>query len=434
MEPKSSPPHGYSDTYYSRTLVDQTIYPKLQERITADVCIIGGGLAGLATGLGLAERGKRVAVLESRRIGWGASGRNGGFVLSGYSAHGAQLVKVAGRERARQLFDLSLKAQSLVRARIDQYDIPAHPVAGHLVASWYNAPDKVRAEADFLRDVFGENVEFWPREKVSAVCRTDKYYDGLFYPDAFHMHPLNYVKGVGQAIAALGGALYEESAAVRVLEKPGEIIVYTEDGSVQAGEIVYCGSAYFNALEKRLSRACLSIRSDVMVTEPIDHDLLHSAVTEPYAVRDDRWADNYYRILPDNRILWGGGCALGKAPNDLKERMLADMLKIYPQLRGVKADLAWSGLMGFTTSKMPYFAKLRDGVWACTNIGGQGLNVTTVGGELIAAAIASGDETYRLFDGLHGRYAGGILGPLVAQAVYYSWELGDWLGELFKNR
>jgi len=426
---------SHIDSYYSRTLPDDNEYPGLEGTIEADVCVIGGGLAGLATALGLAERGKKAVVLEARRIGWGASGRNGGFVLAGYSAHEKPLIKKVGKAQAQELYRISKKSGLLlVKERIKKYKIDCSPLDGHLVASWYDTPDEVKAEVDFLRETFNENIEFWPREKLREICRTDKYYDGQFYADCFHMHPLRYALGVARAITAQGGRIFEKSAAVRVGENSDRKIVYTDKGSVKADHIVYCGSAYFNGLEKKLARSCLAIRSDVMVTEPVPAEKLAQAITRPYCIRDTRWADDYYRVLPDNRILWGGGCALGPAPADLKDRMLQGLLRIYPQLEGTKAEVAWSGLMGFTVNKMPCFKKLREGVWACTNVGGQGLNVTTTGGEVIAAAIAEGDETYKLFERFGFEYTGGMLGPVVAQTVYRSWELKDWLGERSKNR
>lgn len=434
MARKPEPQDRYVDNYYSRTLTEAPSYPVLQETAEADVCVIGGGLAGLAVALGLAERGKKPVLLEARRIGWGASGRNGGFVLAGYSAYARALAKRLGKEEARRLYRLSREGMLLVRRRIDTYGIDCAPVAGHLVASWYDTKQAVEEEAAFLRQEFGENVAFWPREKVREICRTDKYFDGQFYPDCFHMNPLAYVHGIAKAIIAKGGRIFECSAALRTADKAEIKIIHTAQGQVRAPQVVYCGSAYFNGLEKKLTRSCLPIRSDVMVTAPIPPEKLAATITKPYAIRDNRWADDYYRVLPDNRILWGGGCALGPAPADLKERMLVGLLKIYPQLTGTRAEIAWSGLMGFTVDKMPVLGRMRDGVWACTNVGGQGLNVTTTCGELVAAAIAEGDETYRLFEPFGHFYSGGPLGPVVAQAVYRSWELKDWLGELWKNR
>lgn len=425
---------GYIDSYYTRTLNENAVRPALAGTIDAETCIIGGGLAGLATAISLAERGRQPVLLESRRIGWGASGRNGGFVLSGYSLDPRALVRKVGFSDARRLYDLARRAQRLVRQRIDDYRIACDPVCGHLVASWYDRPEVLREEVVFLRDRFGEAVEFWPRERVREICRTDQYFDGKFFPDCFHMHPLNYARGIARAVEDRGGRIFEHSAALRVEEKSGVKIVHTGKGRVRADHVVFCGSAYFNGLERALARSCLAIRSDVMVTEPIPAERLHSAIAAPYAIRDNRWADDYYRILPDNRLLWGGGCALGPPPADLKERMGRGLLRIYPQLAGIRAELVWSGLMGFTVSKMPCFRRLRPGVWACTNVGGQGLNVTAIGGEIIARAIAENDETYRLFEPFGGGWAGGVLGPYIAQGIYFTWQARDRLHEFTKKR
>lgn len=151
-----------------------------------------------------------------------------------------------------------------------------------------------------------------------------------------------------------------------------------------------------------------------------------AAITKPYAVRDTRWADDYYRVLPDGRLLWGGRIGLGEtAPANLRSEMLADLLKIYPQLAGIKAEVAWAGIMGYTTHKMPHIGHLGQGRWICTHFGGNGVGPTTAGGELIARAIAEGDETYRLFEPFRLRTTGGPFGPLVAQGVYFSWEIRD---------
>ena len=164
-----------------------------------------------------------------------------------------------------------------------------------------------------------------------------------------------------------------------------------------------------------------------MVTEPVTEDRLKAAITQPYAIRDTRWADDYYRVLPDNRILWGGRCGLGrKVPDNLPGEMLADLLKIYPQLKGaVKPAFSWAGIMGYTVHRMPHIGKLAPGQWACTNFGGNGVGPTTAGGEVIARAIAEGDETYKLYEPFGYMYTGSALGPFVAQAVYHSWELRD---------
>lgn len=419
----------YVDSYYSRTLDDVRSYLPLQETLEVDVCVIGGGFAGLATALGLVERGKSVAVLESRRIGWGASGRNGGFVIAGYGMSASALTKKVGYGHARDLYGLTQDARQLIRDRINKYDIPANPVDGHIVCSWYDMPAKIKEKAEYLQSRFDEKTAFWDRRKVHDHFATDKYFDALVTPDNFHMHPLQYARGQARAITDKGGHIFENSEAINIQNTAtGGKIVHTAKGMVKADHIVLCGSAYFNGLNKKLSNACLKVSTYVMVTEPLDAKLLAKTIGSKMCIRDNRYADDYYRILPDNSILWGGRVGIKKAPSpeQLKILMLGDLLSIYPQLEGkVKPRVAWSGLMGYNIFKLPHIGRFDDGIWYCTNFGGHGVCPTTAGGEVIAKAIAENDESYKLFEPFGFAYTGGALGPLVAQLVYHSWEIAD---------
>lgn len=419
---------SHIDSYYSRTLGNDRVRPPLKGAIEADVCIVGGGLAGLAAAIGLAERGKKVAILEGRRVGWGASGRNGGFVLAGYAAGAKSIVKKVGLLHARALYDLTRRAQSLIRKRIVDYGIACDPIDGHLRVSWFDDPDAFREETDWLNKHMGANAEFWPQEKVRDVCRTGRYYNGQYFPDYFHMHPLNYLQSLAIAIEAKGGLIFESSMAVKTEKNGADHVVHTNSGSVRATDVVLCGSAYFNGLERRLQNACLPVSTYVMATDPVPPDALRKAIACPYAIRDNRWSDDYYRILPDNSILWGGRVGLGHTvPNNLPELMLRDLLLVYPQLEGtVRVKTTWAGIMGYTTHKMPHIGKLEPGLWACTNFGGNGLGPTTAGGEAIADAITGNDNACKLFEPfLRFNWTGGILGPLIAQSVYHSWEIRD---------
>ncbi len=423
----------YVDSYYARSLTDETIYPSLQDEIDTEICVIGGGLAGLATALGLVQRGKKVVLLEGRRIGWGASGRNGGFVLAGFAAGEPEIVKKVGVAQAQEMYRLSKDALGLIKKRIKDFEIPCNPVDGELVASWYDDADAIKRKVDYLATTFDEKIEFLPREKIRDHLGSKRYFDGLIYHENFHMHPLNYLRSIARNIQEKGEQIHEDSMAIDIKESESGVIVKTEKGAVTANHVVFCGSAYFNGLEKRLQRSCLPIRTYVIKTESIEKELLETAIRVPYAIRDNRWADDYYRILPDNSILWGGRVGMGAAPKDLETLMLRDMKHIYPQLEDVKAEVTWSGLMGYTVHQMPHIGKFKDNIWYCTNFGGNGLGPTTVGGEAIASAIAENDDRYKLFEPFGFAYTGGALGPLVAQTVYHGWEFADKLKE-WKNR
>ena len=423
----------YIDCYYSRTLNDEVSYSSLQDDVDTQVCIIGGGLAGIATALGLVERGKKVVVLESDKIGYGASGRNGGFVLSGFACSYKNILKKVGLEDTKALYGLTKDAQKLIRNRIKTHKIKCDPLDGHLIASWFEDSSSLDARREFYNEHFSENLESWPKKKMESVLKTDCYFDGLFCPDDFHMHPLNYLRSCAEIAYKKGALIFEKSRAIDYKETVSGLHVFTDKGTVRADHIVFCGSAYFNDLQKNLKRSCLPVRTYVVKTEPISEDLLKETISVPYAIRDTRWADDYYRILPDNSILWGGRVGLGSAPNNLDELMLSDMKKIYPQLKNVKAEVSWSGLMGYSVHQMPHIGRFQDNIWFNTNFGGNGVGPTTAGAEVIASAIAEQDERYRLFKPFGFAYTGGPAGPLMAQAIYYGWEIADWIRNL-QNR
>ncbi len=420
----------HPDTYYTRTLRGAVSYPALSGQTHTDVCVIGGGLAGLNTALGLAERGRSVLVLESGRIGSGASGRNGGFVAKGYSAGEGVLADTLGAGHARALIQLSRAGRALIRQRIQDYAIDCGPIIdGVLTVSWRDRPQMLRAKAEKLNGQFGLDLEFWPRERVRQHCLTEKYYDGLFSPGDFQFHPLNYVHGIARAITAKGGHVYENSRTQRIEKDGNDYIVHTDGGQVRARHVVLCCSIDVGGLDKRLARSSFPVLTFIMVTDPVDPALLNQSINTQHAIYDMRFSSDYYRVLPDNRILWGGRVALRDNPGAIGRLLMGDLLKVYPQLEGhVKAEMAWSGRLCYAPHKMPQIGRMDEGYWYCTCFGGHGLVPTTVGGETVAAAIADGSRQIDLFAPFGLDYAGGRLGPVAAQSVYYWWRLRDKLG------
>ncbi|KZD12646.1 NAD(P)/FAD-dependent oxidoreductase [Oceanibaculum pacificum] len=416
----------YVDSYYSRTLADDHRRPALEGEAQADICIIGGGMAGLATALGLAERGiTNVVVLEEKQVGFGASGRNGGFVSPGYSRAPAALIDKVGTENAKALYGLTVEAMDIIRRRIEQYEMPCGPlVPGKLNISWFDRPKELKRNIAFMNETFGTELEFWPRAKIRELYLSKRYYDAIYNPNSFHFHSLNFTRGTAAAAEKLGVRIYENSA-VKSLDLKGEVKrIATAKGVVKANQVVFCTSGYMGWILPRLRLSILPIGTYVMLTEPLG-DRLKTAMRGHHAVADNRFAPDYYRALPDTRILWGGRISAVTQPKNLEALMLGDMLKVYPQLAGTKVEVAWPGTMGYTTHKMPLIGKLEPGVWVNTCFGGHGMCSTTAGGETVAKAIAQGDDTYRLFEPFGLTMAGGPLGPLAAQTVYWYWQLRD---------
>lgn len=417
---------SYIDSYYARTAASVAARPPLAGKVEADVCVVGGGLAGLSAAMGLAERGRSVVLLEAHRVGWGASGRNGGFVAAGFSKSLRSLEQRLGREHAQSLYALSRDAVALIRRRIASYAIDCGPIVdGIIEASWFDDPDGLKRERDYMAAMTGAEPVFWPREKLGEILLSERYYDALFDPQGFQFHPLNYSLGLAAAAESRGARIFE-GARVTALELDGEAkIVRTAGGVVQAGTVVMTCGGYLRGLQRKLSGAVIPVSTYVAVTEPLG-ERLRSAIRAPYAVHDTRFALDYYRPLHDSRLLWGGRITVRrKEPADLAGLMRRDLLKVYPQLEGVEMESAWGGLMSYGAHRMPQIGSLSPGCWYAMGFGGHGMNTTTMAGELIAAAIAEGDDRYRLFAPFGLVPTAGFLGAATAQAAYWYCGLRD---------
>ena len=413
----------YLDIHYARTRTPDAARPALDGHIKTQVCIIGAGLAGLNTALGLAERGVTdVVLLEAHRVGWGASGRNGGFVGASYAADTDKLIAKVGLDHTKRLIGLGQQAVSLIRERMTRYEIECGPNPdGHVVASWYDDPDAMKRWVEFERENFGENVDFIPREQLrEEYAASDMYFDGAIDHSSFWFHPLNYCLGVARAAESLGVTIHEHSPVQSVLTEGPSCMVTTDHGIVEADKIVVTTGGYDQSLVAELAAAFQQVATYVIVTEPIEEALISTAIKTHCALHDDRFSLDYYRRLEDNRVLWGGrGTTLVTEPYNLRHLMQGDMTRVYPQLADVKVETAWSGIMSFPMHRMIQMGELRPNLWYGQGFGGQGMAQTTVAGEALAGAIAEGDDTIDLFAPFGLDWTGGPIGKLYGEAYRF---------------
>ncbi|HMB57452.1 MAG TPA: FAD-binding oxidoreductase [Arenimonas sp.] len=388
-----------SSNYYRTTAATDVSFPALSGKRTAKVCVIGGGFAGLNTALGLAERGVRdVVVLEAQQIAFGASGRNGGFVFAGFSRGPESLLKDLGAQRARNLYSGTTDAVDLIRRRIDQYRIDCqHTDAGVYWANWFRDPAVLRDFQRMLKDGFGNEWQFVPAAELRELIRSDRYSDGLFERNAMHFHPLNYALGIAQAAAAQGVSLHERSPATALVRSGAGWRVRTPEGEVEAEQVVLACGGYLAGLRADVDAGVLPIATYVMVTEPL-RERMDEVLRTRAAIYDTRFAFDYYRPLPDSRLLWGGRISvLDRSPAAVKRLLYRDLMKVFPQLEGVRIESAWSGLMSYARHEMPQIGRIDDGLWLGQAFGGHGVAPTTFAGEVLAAAIAEGDPRWREF-------------------------------------
>lgn len=422
---------AYPDTYYRRTLADDTVRPPLQGACECDTVIVGGGLAGLTTALQLARAGRQVVVLEAQRVGFGASGRNGGFVSPGFATGGDNIAAMAGAKAAQKLHRLSIEGVHFVRQTIRDLEIEAaQPRAGIMSVLRHDDGDALKAYAEQLARDFDYRLDYLERDQVRAVLHSDRYYQALRDPNAFHMHPLNYLRAVAVEIERLGGRIHEGSGAVHAELGSSEKIVCTDRGEVRARQAVFATGGYTGPLVARLKRAFLPIATYVMVSEEAP-ELIARAITTTDAIGDNRRAGDYYRVVDDGkRLLWGGRITTRAAsPAALAGELRREMVTTYPQLEQLKTELAWSGLMSYARHLMPQIGELQPGVWYLTAFGGHGVNTTAIAGKLVAEAILGESDRYRLFAPFGLAWAGGPAGLAVAQLTYWKLQAQDWWRE-----
>ena len=383
--------------YYRATAPAGPGHAALAGRVDCDTCVVGGGFAGLNTALGLAERGHRdVVLLEAARLGRGASGRNGGFVFGGFSRGEDRLLEDLGPARARALYAGTTDAVELIRTRIDRYGIECERTdAGVLWANWFEDPSVLRTRQRLLAEAFGVEWEWVPRNALRELLHTTRYSDALFEPRAFHFHPLKYVHGIARAAAGLGVRIHEQSPATALQRDGHGWRIQAPGGAVHARRVVLACGGYLAGLRDRVDAGVLPIATYAMATEPLG-DRLHAVMSTRAAVYDTRFAFDYYRPMADTRLLWGGRISVvDRDPEDVARLLKRDLLKVFPQLEGVRIDHAWSGLMSYARHEMPQVGLVDGNLWLAQAFGGHGVAPTAFAGELVASAIAEGDTRWR---------------------------------------
>jgi gamma-glutamylputrescine oxidase len=411
-----------ADTYYRATANTYAPHATLQGGSAARVCVVGGGYAGLATALGLTERGVRdVVLVEAEQLGHGASGRNGGFVFGGYSLGEAALRAQLGDERARRVYGWTIDAINLIRARIQHHRIACAMVdEGVLWANWFRDESVLRRRAALLSEHYGVHWAYVSPAQLQNLVRSTRYGAALWERNAFHVHPLNYAIGLAEANRNLGVRMHEHTRAVSLTRIGSGWRVRTTQGHVDAERVVLACGGYLSGLNGRADRSLLPIATYVMATEPLGERLAACFPGTRAAVYDTRFAFDYYRPLADTRLLWGGRISiLNRAPTQVAKLLRRDVAKVFPALRDVRVDFAWSGLMGYARHEMPQVAELEPGLWAAQGFGGHGLATTTAVAEAVASAIAERDPRYQDLARYDFPNTYKPLGYLGAQATYW---------------
>jgi len=382
---------------YAASSLPQPDHPVLQGEHVADVCVVGGGFSGLNTALELAERGMSVIVLEAHKIGWGASGRNGGQLIRGVGHGLEQFEGIIGKDGVRQMKLMGLEAVEIVRQRVERYNIACDLTWGYCDLA--NKPRDLEGfaeEAEELRGLgYRHETRLLQANEVRSVVGSDRYVGGLVDMGSGHLHPLNLALGEAAAAAQLGVKLFENSAVTRIDYGP-EVRVHTAQGSVRARSLVLGCNAYLKDLNPQLSGKVLPAGSYIIATEPLSEAQAHALLPQNMAVCDQRVALDYYRLSADRRLLFGGACHYsGRDPQDIGAYMRPKMLEVFPHLANVKIDYQWGGMIGIGANRLPQIGRLPDqpNVYFAQAYSGHGVNATHLAGKLLAEAI-SGQQSH----------------------------------------
>lgn len=413
-------------SYYSATLNHETDYPTLHGQLSVDVVIIGGGFTGVASAVELAEKGLKVAIVESHKIGWGATGRNGGQVtgsLSGDEAMRKQMRRSLGDEVDDFIWNLRWRGHAIIRQRVAKYAIACDLKQGHLHAAYKpsHLPGLRADHEEAVRRGMGDEVSLLDRQQVRGLLESELYHGAIKNTRNLHLHPLNLCIGEARAAESLGALIFEHSQVLEIVHGEHPAVI-TAHGRIDARQVLLAGDVYHKLEPGKLKGKIFPAMGGIVTTEPLG-DLAKRLNPEDLAVYDCRFVLDYYRMTADGRLLFGGGANYsGKDSRDIAGELRPCIEQTFPALKGVAIDFQWSCAMGIVINRIPQLGKLSDNVWYCQGYSGHGIATSHIMGEIMAQAITGHLGDYDTFAACqHIRVPmGDLLGnPMLAAGMWY---------------
>lgn len=420
------PPQAYPDSFYTATAVGVHDHPRLQGSHRADVCVVGGGFTGLSTALNLAEQGFDVILLEAERIGFGASGRNGGLIGSGQRKDVIEMEEQFGLERSREFWGFAEAAKMEIRERVAKHGIDCDLQDGQVEGVHKKRYVGMAVETS---EALAERYDYphtkaLSQEETRALVATDDFLEGLQDTQAMTIHPLNYALGLARAARDAGVRIFEDSRVLKYT-RTDPVTVTTTEGCVDASFIVLGCNGYLRKLEPRLAGKIMPINNFLVATEQLDAERADALIAGRFGVHDTRFVVNFFRMSDDRRLLFGGGENYRAGfPNDIANFVRPKMLGLFPQLEDVRLDYAWGGTLSVTVNRLPHVGRLEPNLFFAQGYSGHGISISNFAGKIIAEAIGGTAGRFDVFASLPThtfpggtmlRYPGMVLGML-----YYS--------------
>jgi len=401
----------YVASYYSESVVLPNAAPALTGALDADVCVIGGGIAGCSTALHLAEAGLQVVLLEAKRIGWGASGRSGAQAICGVAAGEAKIEALLGAADARKVWDVTVEGLDLIQTLTARHGIDCDWVAGQMhVAIKPRQEAELRAWVDALNNRYDyPSVSFVEQPQLRELVASDRYRGGTFDSRSGHLHPLKYTLGLATAARRAGVRIFEDSRALAYTHQRSMLRVQTAQGEVRCRQLALCGNAYLGALAPELARKIMAVGTYIVATEPLGDARAAALIRNNAAVTDINWVLDYFRRSADHRLLFGGRVSYsGLDPFNTSGVTRQRLLNVFPQLADVRIEYSWGGYVDITMNRAPHFGRLAPNVYFLQGFSGHGIALTGIAGKLLAEAITGTAGRFDVFARIpHHDFPGG---------------------------
>jgi gamma-glutamylputrescine oxidase len=423
------------DSYYAATAPRAQSFAPLQGSLEVDVAVVGGGLAGLSAALDLAQQGRRVALLEARQVGWGASGRNGGQAIHGLACDQEVIEAQLGLDDARRVWGMTLEALTLLRQRMAEHAIACDWQSGYLgVATSARKGADLHTWAERMAKVYHADFTCIAPAELPRWIASPRYHSGLHDPHSGHLHPLKYALGLAKAAAAAGVQIFENTALATLDRADGQshaTLSATNGAQVRARQVLLAGNVYLQGVSKQLEARIMPVGTYIVCSEPLDAGLVTSLIPSRSAVCDTNFVLDYFRTTADHRMLYGGRVSYSTVtPPHLAEGMRQRMVGTFPQLARAKISHAWGGFVDITMNRAPDFGRLGDKVYYLQGFSGHGLALTGLAGRLVAEAMTGDASRFDVFARLkHHAFPGGRWLRTPALVLGMSWyRLRDLLG------
>jgi gamma-glutamylputrescine oxidase len=387
----------YPPSWYAATAEAPSPYPEAEGALTCDVCVVGAGFTGLSAALHLAERGYEVILLDAHRVGWGASGRNGGQVGTGQRLDQDELEKLVGLDHARALWSLAQESVALTKTLAAEH-APEAGFAPGIIHACHRARYVPHAHAyaeKMARDYGYDLIRPLDRDEMRAMIGSSAYHGGDIDMGGGHLHPLRYAFGLARAAHSRGVRILERSKVTHIAEGTPTTVT-TEKATISARHVVLACNGYLGGLNTRVASQVMPINNFIIATEPLGAERQESLIAGNHAVADSKFVINYFRFSPDHRLLFGGAESYGYRFPDIAKLVRKPMLEIFPQLADARITHAWGGTLGITMNRMPHFERLAGNILTASGYSGHGVAMATLGGKLAAEAIAGQAERFDL--------------------------------------